>query len=246
MTTTQSAHSRRDQIVIENLPLVKAIALRVRASLPVHVDLDDLMHAGAMGLLDAATKYDSEKDVTFQTYAKHRIRGAMLDSLRQQDWASRDMRRRHKKFETVTRDLSVELDRSPNDSEVAEKMGVGVDRWRKMAAELHTVGLMSSSVRSGDPENTTAPDFPASENSRPDSICGKAQLSAKLRVAIGSLPERYQNVVFMYYSKEMTMKEIGSTMQINESRVSQIHKTALAKMAQVLTANGIESSAAFV
>ncbi len=246
MPTTQTTHSRRDEIVIENLPLVKAIAMRVRASLPVHVDLDDLMHAGAMGLLDAATRYDSEKDVTFQTYAKHRIRGAMLDSLRQQDWASRDMRRRHKKFESVTRDLSVELDRSPDDSEVAEKMGVEVNRWRKMAAELHTVGLMSASVRSGDPENTTIPDFPANEDTRPDNICGKAELSAKLRVAIGSLPERYQNVVFMYYTKEMTMKEIGTKMRINESRVSQIHKTALAKMASVLSAGGMGSSAAFV
>lgn len=238
--------SRRDQIVVDNLPLVKAIAMRLRASLPVHVDLDDLMHAGAVGLIDAATKYDAEKDVTFQTYAKHRIKGAMLDSLRQMDWASRDMRRRHKKLETVNRELAAELDREPEEAEVAEKMGVDLNRWRQMAVELKTVGLLSASSRPADSENGTVPEFPAREESRPDSLCEKAQLSAKLTFAIGSLPERYREVVFMYYNQELTMKEIGSKMKINESRVSQIHKTALEKLAVVLTANGIESSAALV
>jgi RNA polymerase sigma factor FliA len=245
MTTTTDL-LRRDQLVIENLPLVKAIAVRVRGSLPVHVDLDDLMHAGVMGLMDAATKFDSEKDVTFRTYAKHRIKGSILDSLRQQDWASRDMRRRHKKLEEVTRELSAELDRTPDDREIAEKMGVGVDRWRRMALELRTIGLLSASTRAVDGEPDTVPEFPASDDLRPDMLCERQELSAKLRFAIGTLPERYQDVVFMYYTREMTMKEIGTKMQINESRVSQIHKTALEKMAVALTTAGIESSAAFV
>jgi RNA polymerase sigma factor FliA len=238
--------SRRDQIVVENLSLVKAIALRLRANLPVHVDLDDLMHAGAIGLIDAATKYDADKDVTFQTYAKHRIKGAMLDSLRQLDWASRDMRRRHKKLETVTRELTAELDREPEESEVAEKMGVGINRWRQMAVELNTVGLISASSRPADGENSMIPEFPARDESRPDHVCEKAELSAKLTFAIGTLPERYREVVFMYYTQDLTMKEIGSKMQINESRVSQIHKSALEKLAVALSTKGIESSAALV
>lgn len=237
---------RRDQLVIENLSLVKAIAMRVRGGLPVHVDLDDLMHAGVMGLMDAATKFDEQKDVIFRTYAKYRIRGAILDSLRQQDWASRDMRRRHKKVEEVTRELSGKLDRMPEDHEIADKMGVGVDRWRQMALELRTVGLLSTSARSADGESDMVPEFPAKDEFRPDMLCERQELSAKLRFAMGTLPERYQDVVFMYYSREMTMKEIGSKMQINESRVSQIHKTALEKMAVALTTTGIESSAAFV
>jgi RNA polymerase sigma factor for flagellar operon FliA len=238
--------SRRDQLVVDNLSLVKAIALRLRASLPVHLELDDLMHAGAIGLIDAATKYDSEKDVTFQTYAKHRIKGAMLDSLRQLDWASRDMRRRHKKVESVTRELASELDREPEEAEVADKMGVGINRWRQMAVELKTVGLLSASSRAADSDNSTVPEFPARDECRPDQVCEKAELSAKLTVAIGSLPERYREVVFLYYSQELTMKEIGNKMKINESRVSQIHKTALEKLAVVLTSNGIENSAALV
>src|SRR5579862_3093336 len=91
----------RDQIVLDHLPLVKAIAIRVHENLPVHVDLDDLIHAGVMGLFDAVTKYDADKSVAFHAYAKHRIKGAILDSLRQMDWASRDLRRRQKQVESV-------------------------------------------------------------------------------------------------------------------------------------------------
>src|SRR4030088_2024926 len=97
--------ARRDRIVLEHLPLVKAIAIRVHESLPVHVDLDDLIHAGVLGLFDAVTKYDASQNVAFQSYAKHRIKGAILDSLRQQDWASRDLRKRQKQVDSVTQSL---------------------------------------------------------------------------------------------------------------------------------------------
>src|SRR6187200_1199311 len=111
--------SNRDQIVLEHLPLVKAIAIRVHENLPVHIDLDDLIHAGVMGLFDAVEKYDGEKNVLFHSYAKHRIKGAILDSLRQLDWASRDLRRRQKQVESVTRELSTKLGRNPHETEVA-------------------------------------------------------------------------------------------------------------------------------
>src|SRR5689334_19490297 len=108
--TAQAAKlARRDRVVLEHVPLVKAIAVRVHENLPVHVDLDDLVHAGILGLFDAASKFNPEKQVVFSSYAKHRIKGAILDSLRQLDWASRDMRRRHKQVEAATRDLAAEL-----------------------------------------------------------------------------------------------------------------------------------------
>jgi RNA polymerase sigma factor for flagellar operon FliA len=120
----------RDQLVLDHLSLVKAIALRVHESLPVHVDLDDLVHAGVMGLFDAATKYDSHKEVAFKSYAKHRIKGSILDSLRQLDWASRDLRKRHKQLEAATRELTALLERAPTEVEIAGKMGVDLERWR--------------------------------------------------------------------------------------------------------------------
>src|SRR3954467_10684007 len=119
----------RDRVVLEHLPLVKAIAIRVHENLPVHVDVDDLVHSGILGLFDAASKFNPDKQVVFSSYAKHRIKGAILDSLRQLDWASRDMRRRHKQVESATRDLAAELKRNPTEAEVAQRLGMDVERW---------------------------------------------------------------------------------------------------------------------
>jgi RNA polymerase sigma factor for flagellar operon FliA len=237
--------ARRDRVVLEHLPLVKAIAVRVHENLPVHVDLDDLVHAGILGLFDAATKFNPEKQVVFSSYAKHRIKGAMLDSLRQLDWASRDMRRRHKQVEAATRDLAATLQRAPTEAEVAEKLGMDVERWRNMVLDLRNVGLISASTRANEHEDLPAPDFPSKPETHPDSICAREQLRSVLGVAMKTLPERYQKVVLLYYTNEMTMKEIGGVLGINESRVSQIHKSALEKMGVALAATGITSSQAF-
>ena len=243
--TAANRHAKRDRIVLENLPLVKAIAVRVHENLPVHVDLDDLVHAGVLGLFDAATKYDPDKMVSFSSYANHLIKGAILDSPRQLDWASRDLRRRHKQLEAATRELSGELHRMPSEAEIAQRMGVDVDRWRQMMLDLRNVGLVSASQRPADQEELPAPDFPAAAELQPDRMCSQQQLRSALGEAMKCLPERYQKVVALYYTNELTMKEIGGMLGINESRVSQIHKTALEKMAHVMKEAGIYSSAAF-
>ncbi len=241
----QSRFAQRDRVVLEHLPLVRAIAVRVHDNLPVHVDLDDLIHAGIMGLFDAATKYDMDKNVAFSSYAKHRIKGAILDSLRQLDWASRDLRRRHKQVEAVTRDLAAKLQRNPTEEEIAGKMGVEVDRWRQMMIDLRNVGLGSASTRTHDSEDLPSPDFPTSPDLHPDSICAREELKGLLATALNTLPERYQRVVLLYYSNELTMKEIGNMLGINESRVSQIHKAALEKMANAVGQAGSRAAAAF-
>ena len=235
----------RDQVVLEHLPLVRAIAVRVHENLPVHVDIDDLVHAGIIGLFDAATRYDPSKKVAFSSYAKHRIKGAILDSLRQLDWASRDLRRRHKQIESATRDLAAILQRNPTQAEVAEKLGVGEERWRRIMLELRNGGLVSTSGRTQDGEDAPAPDYPADLETRPDQICARDEMCMYLRIALDALPDRYRQVVQLYYSQELTMREIGDKMGINESRVSQIHKSALQKMAMALQAAGIASSRAF-
>jgi RNA polymerase sigma factor FliA len=237
--------ARRDRVVLEHLPLVKAIAIRVHENLPVHVDVDDLVHSGVLGLFDAASKYNPEKQVAFSSYAKHRIKGAILDSLRQLDWASRDMRRRHKQVEAATRELAATLQRNPTEAEVAQKLGIDQERWRSMMLDLRNVGLVSASTRTNESDDLPAPDFPCKPESHPDSICAREQLRGVLGVAMKTLPERYQKVVSLYYSGEMTMKEIGGILGINESRVSQIHKAALEKMQVVLQNNGISSPQAF-
>lgn len=235
----------RDQIVLDHLPLVRAIAVRVHENLPVHVDLDDLVHAGILGLFDAAKKYNPQKKVAFSSYAKHRIKGAILDSLRQLDWASRDLRRRHRQIEAATRELAMAFQRNPTQAEVAEKMGVGIERWRQMMMEMRNVGLISLSSRPADPEDAPPPEFPGEPDMQPDKMWAREQLRGHLKTAMRTLPEKYRKVVLMYYANEMTMKEIGGVLGINESRVSQIHKSALEKMAVALQSAGITSVRAY-
>lgn len=242
---TISRRAQRDEVVLEHLSLVKAIAVRVHENLPVHVELEDLVHAGVLGLIDAASKYDPEKQVAFSSYAKHRIKGAILDSLRQLDWASRDLRRRHRQFEAAARELTTALQRTPTEDEMAARLGLDVDKWRQMASELRTVGLTAINNRTPDGEEAPAPDFADSPEVCPDAVCAREQLREKLGVAMSTLPERYQMVVALYYRNEMTMKEIGGVMGINESRVSQIHKAALERMQASLIAAGIEGVHAF-
>jgi RNA polymerase sigma factor FliA len=236
----------RNQLVLEHLPLVKAIAVRVHQSLPAQVDLDDMVQAGILGLLDAAKKYNSEKQVVFSAYAKHRIKGAILDSLRQLDWASRDMRRRYKQLEAATLDLAAALQRVPNEAEVAGKLGMDLKCLRTMMVDLRNVGLLSASRRSSKDEDLPAPDFPDEPEGQPDWICERSELRSTLSKVVESLPERYQKIVHLYHYKEMTMKQIGGALGINESRVSQIHKSALAKLAVGLKTIGISSSQCIV
>jgi RNA polymerase sigma factor for flagellar operon FliA len=207
--------------------------------------MDDLIHAGILGLFDAVAKYRPEKQVLFPSYAKHRIKGAILDSLRQLDWASRDLRRRHKQVEAATRELSATLQRTPTEAEIAEKLGVDVKRWRQMMSDMRCAGLLSASSRGPEQEDLPAPEYPARPETQPDHICARGELRGRLQGSMKALPERYRKVVALYYTKELTMREIGDILGINESRVSQIHKAALEKMAAALQLAGIRSSGAF-
>jgi RNA polymerase sigma factor for flagellar operon FliA len=230
---------------LEHLPLVKAIAVRVHESLPVHVDLDDLVHAGILGLFDAAGRYNPKRKVLFSSYAKHRIKGAILDSLRELDWASRDLRKRQKQLEAITREMQARLGRAPTELEIAERLGVGLARWRRMMLELRSVGLLPQGSPVPEVRENYCAEPAATADSRPDHICAGHQLSAMLAHAIHTLPQRYQKVVCLYYRGEMTMREIAEILGVNESRVSQIHKLALEKMAVALHSAGIHSPGAF-
>jgi RNA polymerase sigma factor for flagellar operon FliA len=238
---TEPDTAARDELVLEHLPLVRAIAVRVYENLPMHVELEDLVHAGILGLFDAAHKFDGAKQVAFRGYAKHRIKGAILDSLREMDWASRDLRRRHKRLEEVTRELCAVMERTPTEVEIAEKMGMELERWRQVAIELRMVGFLSASTRATDTEDSPAPEFPAAPDSNPDVMAGQRQLETMLAEAMRNLPARHQEVIRHYYTGGKTMREIGESMGVNESRVSQIHKAALERLAEHLQASGISS-----
>jgi RNA polymerase sigma factor FliA len=235
------SRQERDLRIIEHLPMVRSIAVRVYESLPVHVDVDDLVHSGILGLIDAASRYDAGKQVSFRAYAKHRIRGAILDSLRDMDWASRDLRRRHKQLDAVTHEFAATMERAPTEAEIAEWMGMNLERWRQVAVEMQVVGLVSASSRPSDEDNQTAPEFPATNQLNPDVLAGHSELRSLLDTAMKTLPDRYQTVIGLYYLNGKTMREIGDQLGINESRVSQIHTAALSRMGVELQAAGIHS-----
>jgi RNA polymerase sigma factor FliA len=244
-SSAKKDNSRRDQLIIEHLHLVTAIGAHIQRSLPVHVELDDLVHAGMMGLVDAATKYRDDREVAFPTYAKYRIRGAILDGLRQLDWASRDLRKRYKQMETVTRDLTANLQRTPTDSEVASAMGLSSRRWQALMVDFRSLGIAATQLRAAEREDQHTPETPCPAAQLPDNMLARVEMREKLNSAMKNLPERYQQVVQLYYERDMTMKEIGDVLGVNESRVSQMHKTALERMQSALAQTGICSAVAF-
>ncbi len=235
----------RDRRVVENLTLARVIAIRIREGLPAQVDLEDLIHAGVMGLIDAAEKFDDSKNTSFQTYAKHRIRGAILDSLRQMDWASRDLRRRQKQAEETSRELTAKLGRVPSESEVASEMGLPLEKFRRISMELQSRGGAATAPDTVSEDRDVIEECPAAPDLRPDRMCEKSELRSALNRAIGDLPLRCRKVVFLYYTNDMTMREIGDVLGVKESRVSQIHTFALKKMATTLESAGIRSAAVF-
>jgi RNA polymerase sigma factor for flagellar operon FliA len=234
----------RDQLVIENIGVVKAIAIRVHENLPVHVDLDDLIQAGTIGLIEVASKFDSKRKVPFPLYARHRIKGAILDALRRLDFASRDDRRHLKKAAAATTELTAELGRAPSDEELAKKLGMELTEWRKRCVHLRSIGTISASTRKDD-NDIPAPDFACAPAHQPDRMCLEQETRDQLTAALRVLTPRYRKVMELYYQKDLTMREIGLILGVNEARVCQIHKAALAKLREKFESSGVTSIKAF-
>lgn len=224
--------SSASDLVVKLAPLVKRIAFQLRGRLPAHVELDDLVSDGTVGLIDAVRKFDPAKGVTIESYARYRIRGAMLDSLRDQDYASRDMRRRVKKVESTCQTLERSLGRAPEAAEMASAMGMGLERWHERAAELQRLGFEGTGARflPDSSRRVNEEDLPASQDASPFELCYRREQRDLLSRALRCLSERERSIIALYYKKALTMKQIGCRLGIDESRVSQLHSGAISRL----------------
>jgi RNA polymerase sigma factor for flagellar operon FliA len=225
----------RDRLLLEHLPMVRYLARRIHERLPQHVELDDLVSAGVVGLIDAFSKFDHTKHVQFKSYAQFRIRGAILDSLRTLDWSPRELRRKGRAVEEAIRSVTHKLGRVPAEPEIAREMDMGLSEFQQLLGELKGLEIGSLHLErtedSGDEELSYIPGSPDED---PLFRCLQGEMKQRLTDAIEELPEKERMVLTLYYYEELTMKEIGLTLGVVESRVSQIHSAAVLRLRAAL------------
>ena len=227
--------AEREQVLMEHLPSVRYIARRIHERLPQHVELEDLISAGIVGLMDALSKFDDTKQVQFKSYSQFRIRGAILDSLRSVDWSPRELRRKGRTVEEAIRSTTKRLGRVPAEQEIAKEMQVSLSEYQALVGDLKGLEIgtlhLERSEESGDEELAYVPGAPEDE---PLFRCLKGEMKQRLADAIEELPEKERMVLTLYYYEELTMKEIGLTLGVVESRVSQVHASAVLRLRSAL------------
>lgn len=224
--------AERQRLLTEHLPEVQYIARRIHDRLPVQISLEDLVHAGVLGLIDAVDRFDHNRDVQLKSYAKFRIRGAILDSLRASDWSPRRLRKQARLLEQTTRNLATELGHSPSELEIAERLGMHLPQLQQLLAELHGLEL-GSLQRENSEEFDETVDTMSHSNGRDDNPyfqCLQSELKTLLAQALDSLEEKERQVMALYYLEELNMKEVGAVLGIGESRVSQLHSLGLVRL----------------
>ena len=223
----------RDQLIMDYAPLIRFVAQRIAARLPSNIDIEDLISSGVIGLMDAIDKYDPSRDNKFKTYAEFRIRGAILDELRSQDWVPRSVRDKAKKIERAFAELEQKLGRSASDSEVSESLGMGLDEYFDMVSKVKSITMLSIDELSGPGQSDRRSLLDSLENTNSKNPFTQLKnKSAKdiLMRHIDELPEKQKLVLSLYYYEDLNLKEIGRILDVTESRVSQLHTQAVVKL----------------
>lgn len=225
----------RERMLVEHLPTVRYIARRIHERLPQHVEIDDLISAGVVGLIDAFSKFDHTKKVQFKSYAQFRIRGAILDSLRTLDWSPRELRRKGRAVEEAIRAVTQRLGRAPAEQDIAAEMGLELGDYQQLLGDLKGLEIgslhMERTEDSGDEELAYIPGAPEDD---PLFRCLQSEMRSRLAAAVDGLPEKERLVLTLYHYESLTMKEIGNMLGVVESRVSQIHSSAVLRLRAAL------------
>ena len=224
----------REQIIIEYAPLVKVVAGRLSMYLGGTVEYEDLCSYGIFGLIDAIDKFDAGKEVKFETYASLRIRGEILDQIRKMDWIPRTVRQKQRQIDEAVKAVEARTGHAATDAEVAEELGLTGKELVGWQAQLNVTNMVSLNefVEAGN-----EPAMDASSNShfiQPEESIAQEELKQKLGEALETLTEKEKTVVLLYYYEDMTLKEIAATLEVTESRVSQLHTKAIVKMKKIM------------
>ena len=224
----------RDQLIMDYSPLVRFVAQRIASRLPSNIDIEDLISSGVIGLMDAIDKYDPSRDNKFKTYAEFRIRGAILDELRSQDWVPRSVRDKAKRLDRMAADLEQKFGRKATDDELSQALGMPIEDFFDMNAKVKGVQLLSIDDfggTNGNSERRSLLDSLENPNSKnPFAQLRNASARDILRKHIDELPEKQKLVLQLYYFEDLNLKEIGRILEVTESRVSQLHTQAIEKL----------------
>lgn len=227
---TANGLSDKEQCLKEYAPLVKRIAHHMMVKLPSSVEVDDIIQAGMMGLLDAAGRYDELRGAQFETYAAQRIRGAMLDELRGADWLPRSLRRDMRRIEAAIHRLQQTFGRAPAESEIAKELGVSLPEYQQMLLEARGAQLVYYEDFHGEDDEDFFDRHEAGDNANPMALLQDERFRSALIKAIDGLPERERLMMALHYEQDLNLREIGEVMGVTESRVCQLHSQAVARL----------------
>lgn len=220
-----------DREIRKHAPLVRRLAHQMIARLPANVELDDMVQAGMIGLMDAIGRYEESQGTVFEAYATSRIRGAMLDELRANDWLPRSARKSQRDIENAIHRIEGRLKRAPTEAEIARELGIGVAQYQEMLSDARGAQLIYfDDLGSGDDNEDYLERHVADEGNEPGDILRDKRFRSALVQAIEDLPERERQLMGMYYEQDMNLREIGAVMGVTESRVCQLHSQAVARL----------------
>jgi RNA polymerase sigma factor for flagellar operon FliA len=230
----QPIPAHESQRVVAGLPFVEALARRLAASMPHSIDIGDLVQDGVLGLIDAAHRFDQDRGIKFETFAERRVRGAMIDALRREAWP-RGVRRVRRELEAARETLRRELGHEPSLADLAAKVGSDEKRLGRTIVRIHTIESTSPLASADRVDETSLPAaLVPSEPDAPDSAYERTEIKERIRTAMATLPARERRLVSLYYFGDVTMKEIGVELGVNESRVSQLHARAIRRLRTAL------------
>ncbi|MCH5274788.1 MAG: FliA/WhiG family RNA polymerase sigma factor [Lachnospiraceae bacterium] len=222
----------REKIILEYAPLVKLVAGRLSMYLGYNVEYEDLVSYGVFGLIDAIDKFDSMKEVKFETYASLRIRGAILDQIRKMDWIPRTIRQKQKKIEAVIKEVELTMGRGATDEEIAKGLGISEDEYLEWQSQMKITNVVSLNeyMEQGSEVPADMNRYSTARFESPEENIEKAELKQVLEQTLQKLTEKERKVILLYYYEDLTLKEISNVLEVSESRISQLHTRALEKM----------------